>query len=138
MLYVFSVELDMPFNEALEKVTAAVKGEGLGIVSEVDVQSVMRNKLQEEIRPYRILGACAPKLAKRVIEADPDAGALLPCNIIVREIAPNVTGITFMDPESIFGLSEEAEVAAAGREAKKLAEAVRDRLTGQHPVDLVD
>lgn len=136
MIYAFGVELRMPFDQALEKVHAAVKDEGLGIVSEVNVQAVMRNKLQEEIRPYRILGACAPLLAKRVMEADPDAGALLPCNIIVREIGPELTGVTFMDPEAIFALSEETEVMAVGRDAKKLVEAVRDRLTGQHPVDL--
>jgi uncharacterized protein (DUF302 family) len=138
MIYAFSVELDMPFDNALEKVNEAIKAEGLGIVSEVDVQAVMRNKLQEEIAPYRILGACSPRLAKRVIEADPDGGALLPCNVVVREVRPGLTGVTFMDPESIFALSEEPEVAAVGRDAKKLAEAVRDRLSGQHPVDLVD
>jgi len=138
MIYAFSVELDMPFDEALSAVNAAVKDAGLGIVSEVDVQSVMRAKLQEEIPPYRILGACAPGLAKRVLDADPDAGTLLPCNIVVREVEPGVTAVTFMDPESIFALSEEAEVTAAGRDAKKLIEVVRDRLTGQHPVDLID
>jgi len=136
MMYAFGVELRMPFDEALEKVNAAVREEGMGIVSEVDVQAVMRDKLQEQVAPYRILGACAPRLAKRVMEADPDAGALLPCSIVVREIGPGATGVTFMDPESIFALAEESEVAAAGREAKKLVEAIRDRLTGQHPVDL--
>jgi len=136
MIYAFGVELRMPFSDALEKVNEAISQEGLGIVSEVDVQAVMRKKLQEEIPPYRILGACAPRLAKRVMDADPDAGALLPCSIVVREISPELTGVTFMDPESIFALSDNQEVVASGREAKALVEAVRDRLTGQHPVDL--
>jgi uncharacterized protein (DUF302 family) len=138
MIYAFSVELHSSFDEALEEVRKAISQEGLGIVSEVDVQGVMRAKLQIEVPPYRILGACAPGLAKRVIDADADAGALLPCNIVVREVEPGLTAVTFMDPESIFALSEEEEVAAAGRDAKKLAEAVRDRLTGQHPIDLID
>jgi uncharacterized protein (DUF302 family) len=136
MMYAFGVELRMPFIDALEKVNQAISQEGLGIVSEIDVQAVMRKKLNEEIPPYRILGACAPKLAKRVMQADPDAGALLPCNVVVRQINPELTGVTFMDPDAIFALSEDAEVAAAGRDAKALVEAVRDRLTGQHPVDL--
>ncbi len=136
MMYAFGVELRMPFIDALEKVSQAISQEGLGIVSEIDVQAVMRKKLNEEIPPYRILGACAPKLAKRVMQADPDAGALLPCNIVVRQINPELTGVTFMDPDAIFALSDDAEVAAAGRDAKALVEAVRDRLTGQHPVDL--
>ena len=136
MMYAFGVELRMPFLDALEKVNQAISEEGLGIVSEIDVQAVMRKKLNEEIPPYRILGACAPKLAKRVMQADPDAGALLPCSIVVREINPELTGVTFMDPDAIFALSEDAEVAAAGRDAKALVEAVRDRLTGQHPIDM--
>ncbi len=136
MMYAFGVELRMPFIDALEKVNQAISQEGLGIVSEIDVQAVMRKKLNEEIPPYRILGACAPKLAKRVMQADPDAGALLPCNIVVRQINPELTGVTFMDPDAIFALSDDAEVAAAGRDAKALVEAVRDRLTGQHPIDM--
>jgi uncharacterized protein (DUF302 family) len=136
MIYAFGVELHMPFKEALEQVNQVLKGEGLGVVSDVDVQAVMRSKLQEEMPAYRILGACAPQLAKRVMDADPEAGALLPCNVIVREIKPELTGVTFMDPEAIFGLTEDEAVIQAGRDARALIEAVRDRLTGQHPVDL--
>jgi len=136
MIYAFGVELHMPFKEALEQVNQVLKGEGLGVVSDVDVQAVMRSKLQEEMPAYRILGACAPQLAKRVMDADPEAGALLPCNVIVREIKPELTGVTFMDPEAIFGLTEDEAVIQAGRDARALIEAVRDRLTGQHRVDL--
>jgi uncharacterized protein (DUF302 family) len=138
MMYAFGVELHMPFKDALEKVKQAIQDEGLGVVSDVDVQAVMRNKLQEEIPPYRILGACAPGLAKRVIAADPEAGALLPCNIIVREIKPDLTGVTFMDPDTVFGLADNEAISQVGRDARKLAEAVRDRLSGQHSVNLTD
>ena len=136
MMYAFSVELRLPFEEALERVNQAIKDEGLGIVSDVDVQAIMRAKLQEDVAPYRILGACAPRLAKRVIDADPDAGALLPCSVIVRQIKPDLTGVTFMDPETVFGLAENEGVAEVGRDARAVIEAVRDRLTGQHPVKL--
>jgi uncharacterized protein (DUF302 family) len=136
MMYAFSVELQMPVEKALEQLNQALKEEKLGIVSDVDVQAIMRAKLQEEIPPYRILGACAPGLAKRVIAAEPEAGALLPCSIIVRQIKPDLTGMTFMDPEAIFGLAENEAVAEVGREARAIIEAVRDRLTGQHSVNL--
>jgi uncharacterized protein (DUF302 family) len=138
MMYAFSVELHSPFEKALEQVNQAIKEEGLGVVSDVDVQSIMHTKLQEDIAPYRILGACAPVLAKRAIEADPDSGALLPCSIIVRQIKPDMTGVTFMNPESVFGLAENEAVAEVGRQALALIEAVRDRLTGQHPANLID
>ncbi len=133
-MYAFSVEMHMPFEEATEKVMQAIEDEGLGIVSDVDVQAVMRKKLNEEIQPYRILGACAPALAKRAIEADPEAGALLPCNVIVREISPDLAGVTFMDPEPVFGLSRDAAVIQVGHESRALIEKVRDRLAGTHPV----
>ena len=136
MMYAFGVELHMPFKQALDRVNQALKEGGLGVVSDVDVQAIMRSKLQEEVPPYRILGACAPQLAKRVMQADPEAGALLPCNVIVREIKPELTGVTFMDPEAIFNLTENEAVIQVGREARAVIEAVRDRLTGQHPVDL--
>jgi len=136
MMYAFAVELHIPFEKALEQVIQAVKDEGLGVVSDVDVQSIMRTKLHEDVAPYRMLGACVPGLAKRVMDADPDAGALLPCSIIVRQIKPDLTGVTFLDPESVFGLAENEAVAEVGREARALIEAVRDRLTGQHPINL--
>jgi len=136
MMYAFSVELYMPFEMAVEQVQQALKDEGLGIVSDVDVQAIMRAKLQEDVASYRILGACAPGLAKRVIEAEPEAGALLPCSIIVRQVRPDLTGVTFMDPEAIFGMAENEAVAEVGREARAIIEAVRDRLTGQHSVNL--
>jgi len=123
-------------RDGLEEVNQAIKEEGLGVVSDVDVQSIMRTKLQEDVAPYRILGACAPALAKRVMDADPDAGALLPCSIIVRQIEPDVRGVTFMDPESAFGLAENEAVAEVSREARAVIEAVLNRLIGRHPVNL--
>lgn len=138
MIYAFGVELHRPFNEALAQVQEAIQGAGLGVVSDVDVQAIMRNKLKEEIPPYRMLGACAPGLAKRVMEAEPEAAALLPCTVIVRQVRPDLTGVTFMDPEAVLGLTENPAVVQVGRDARALIEAVRDRLSGQHPVNLME
>jgi uncharacterized protein (DUF302 family) len=137
MIYAFGVELHMPFDEAILQVQQAIQTEGLGVVSDVDVQAIMRSKLHEEIAPYRMLGACAPRLAKRVMEAEPEAGALLPCTVVVREIRPDLTGVTFMDPEAVLGLTENPAVVEVGRDARVKIEAVRDRLSGQHPINLM-
>ncbi len=137
-MYAYSVEERMPFDQAMAAVVQALKEENMGIVSEVDVQAIMRGKLGEETRPYRILGACAPGLAKRVLDADPEAGALLPCNVIVREIAEGVTGVTFMDPVTVLGLASNETIAQIGLEARAALDKVRDRLTGTKPVDLVN
>lgn len=136
-MYAFSVELEMPFVQALETVVQALKEEKLGIVSDVDVQAIMREKLKESRPAYHILGACAPALAKRVLEADPEAGALLPCNIIVRELDPGRTGVTFMDPIVVLGLAKDKTIDEVGHEARAQLTRVRDRLSGEQPINLL-
>ena len=118
MIYAFGVELHMPFKEALEQVNEVLKGEGLGVVSDVDVQAVMRSKLQEEMPAYRILGACAPQLAKRVMDADPEAGALLPCNVIVYEDG-GASVVSAIDPILMLGvLGDDPGLHAVAVDAK--------------------
>jgi len=137
MIYAFGVELHQPFDEAITQVQQAIQAEGLGVVSDVDVQAIIRSKLHEEIAPWRMLGACAPALAKRVMEAQPEAAALLPCTVVVREVKPGLTGVTFMDPEAVLALTESPEVVEVAREARAIIERVRDRLSGQRPVNLM-
>lgn len=136
-MYAFSVELEMPFNQALEAVLQALKEERLGIVSDVDVQAIMREKLNETRPGYHILGACAPALAKRVLDADPEAGALLPCNVIVRELDAEHTGVTFMDPIAVLGLAKDKIIEEVGHEARAQLTRVRDRLSGEQPMSLL-
>ena len=78
-MYTFGVEIDLTFDAAITKVMESLQAEKLGVVSDVNVSAILKNKLGEDIGGYRILGACAPSLAKRVIDAKPDAGVLLPC-----------------------------------------------------------
>jgi uncharacterized protein (DUF302 family) len=117
-VYEFNTTLDQPFDAALARVRETLAAEQLGIVSEVDVQAVFRTKMDKEIPPYRILGACNPKLADRVLAAEPNAGTLLPCNLIVRATGEQ-TLVSFMDPVSVMGLSDSAEVRAVAAEARE-------------------
>lgn len=128
-MYGFDITLEMPFDVAVERVTEALKGEGFGVLTEIDVQATLKKKLGVDRRAYKILGACNPQLANQAIEAEPDIGLLLPCNVIVRESDDGVV-VGFMDPQSVLGLVGRDELAALGAEVKARLERVRDQLAG--------
>jgi uncharacterized protein (DUF302 family) len=130
MSYAFGVEIDQPFDAALERVQAALQAEKLGIVSDVNVAAILKAKLGEQIGGYRILGACAPGLAKRVIESQPAAGALLPCNVVVREIPEGRTAVDFMDPVTVLALAADPAADRVAEEARAILERVVERLKG--------
>ncbi len=128
-MYSFSVTRNEPVDAAIERLRAVLQAHHLGIVSDVDVQKILQAKLGEDIPPYRILGACNPGLAKRVVTADPAAGTLLPCNIVVRGEGEG-TVIHFMDPEPVLALADHPELAAVAREAKEILQQVAAELAG--------
>ena len=119
--YAFSTTTTGSFPATLVKVTEALKAEGFGVLTEIDVAATLKAKLGVDSRPYKILGACNPQFAHQAIEADPDIGLLLPCNVIVREEANGQITVGFMDPAAVLGMVGNPQVTAIG-------EAVRAKL----------
>jgi uncharacterized protein (DUF302 family) len=109
----------LTFEQALAKTVDALKAEGFGVLSDIDVQRTMKEKLGADLRPYRILGACNPPLAHQALQAEPDIGLLLPCNVIVREDAPDSVVVGFLDPQTMVGLVGRPEIKAVADEAEQ-------------------
>jgi uncharacterized protein (DUF302 family) len=107
------------FDQALAKTIAALKAEGFGVLSDIDVQHAMKEKLGVDMLRYRILGACNPPLAHQALQAVPNIGLLLPCNVIVREEAPERVVIGFLDPQIMVNLVSQPEVKAVADAAEQ-------------------
>ncbi len=116
--YTFSVDTQGRFDDVVARTTEALKAEGFGVLTTIDVAATLKMKLGIEKKPYVILGACNPQYAHKALEAEPDIGALLPCNVVVREEADGRVNVAFMDPAAVLGIVDRPEVTVLGGEVR--------------------
>ena len=122
--YGFGTTVDMSFDDAIVHVTQALQGEGFGILADIDVASTMKKKLNQDMPPYRILGACNPPLAHRALESEPSIGLLLPCNVVVRQDEAGTVHVEFMDPNAVLELVNKPEISQLASEVRQKLEMV--------------
>lgn len=115
----FGKPVDLDFDKAIETVTEELGKEGFGVLTEIDVAGTMKKKLDEDMPPYRILGACNPTLAHQAVTAVPEIGLLLPCNVLVRQDADGQVNVSFMDPESVLGMVDHPGVEPLAVQVKE-------------------
>ncbi|MBL3591198.1 MAG: DUF302 domain-containing protein [gamma proteobacterium endosymbiont of Lamellibrachia anaximandri] len=129
-MYSFATRLQGEMDQIEQQVIAALKEEGFGILTEIDVQATLKKKLGLEKRPYKILGACNPTLANQAIDAEPDIGLLLPCNVVIREEEDGTIVVAFMDPEAVLNLVDRDDVADLAKEVRSRLLRVREAMGG--------
>ena len=128
MTYTITTTLDVPFDEALETVSTALKAEGFGVLSDIDVQSTFQEKLDVEMDQYKILGACNPPLAHEGISAETELGALLPCNVILYESEGGAVVVSAVDPEELLEVADNPALDEIAAEVKQRLERVIEDL----------
>jgi len=126
--YAFGKTVDATYEQALERVTQTLAKEGFGVLTEIDVAATLKKKLGKDMPPYKILGACNPQFAHRALEAEPQIGALLPCNVVVRVDASGKTVVEMMDPQAVMNLVDRAEVGTIAAEVRARLERALESL----------
>ncbi len=122
------VTLEMDYDAALVKVTEALKAEGFGVLTEIDIKATFKNKLNAEFRPYKILGACNPALAHKALTAVADVGMLLPCNVTVSQEEEGRVLVSIIDPLAMMGIMDDPALDDVAQEAEERLRRVADAL----------
>lgn len=122
--YGFGKSIPMDFEHAIDTVMEALKTEGFGVLTDIDVQTTMKKKLDVDMPPYRILGACNPPLAHRAITSEPSIGLLLPCNVVVRQEESGTVFVEIMDPNAVLDLVDKPAITDLAREVRQKLERV--------------
>ena len=124
----FGKTVKQSFDEAIERVTDELSKEGFGVLTTIDVQATLKAKLDKDMKPYRILGACNPTLAHQAISAVPDIGLLLPCNVLVREEENGQVRVDFRDPIAVLGMVDDPRVVPLAGQVREKLEKVLEAL----------
>jgi len=124
----FGKVVSLSYEDALERIPDELKKRGFGVLTENDVKSTLKEKLGVEFKKYKILGACNPNLAHQILEAEPEAGALLPCNVLVYENDSNETVVSILDPMKMFSLTSVTGMEHVAAEARQLLTEFLDSL----------
>jgi uncharacterized protein (DUF302 family) len=128
MSYFFSKELSASFDEAVEKVRAALAAEGFGVLTEIDVRATLKKKLDVDFRPYKILGACHPESAYSALQAEDKIGLMLPCNVVVQERAPGEVEVAAIDPVASMAAVDNAGLAEVADGVRAKLRSIIDKL----------
>jgi uncharacterized protein (DUF302 family) len=124
------ITLDVPYEAAIEQATAALKEEGFGVLTEIDVKATLKKKLDADFRRYVILGACNPKLAYQALQDELEIGLLLPCNVIVYETDEGQSTVSIVDPMSMMGVVESDSLQVVADQAREKLNRVAEALAG--------
>ncbi len=125
MSYHFTKTVEAGFEEAVARVTEELKKEGFGILTQIDMQAALKEKLGVDFRRYKILGACNPAFAHKAVTAEPHIGTMLPCNVVVQETAPGMAEVSAVDPVASMMAVENGQLGAiAGDVRAKLKRVV--------------
>ena len=128
MSYYFSKTLDCGFDEAISRATAALKDEGFGVLTEIDVSATLKAKIGVDFKPYKILGACNPKLAYQALSLENKIGTMLPCNVVVQDMGGGKSEVSAIDPVASMAAVKNAELHKAAEEVQAKLKAVIARL----------
>jgi uncharacterized protein (DUF302 family) len=129
MSYTMSKTLSRPYAETVEAVRAALGEQGFGVLTEIDLKATLKAKIDADIAPYVILGACRPPLAFKAVQADPSVGALLPCNVVVRTQDEGTTVVEALDPDVMMSVADSAELKEVAVDARERLAAALDSLS---------
>ena len=129
-MYGIHVTVDCSMEEAEQKAIEALKAEGFGVLTEIDVKAVLKKKIDVDRKPYKILGACNPVLANKALQAEPDLGLLLPCNVVIREEEDGSTTVAIVDPAAMFTVVDKPEMEDMASEVREIFERIMAVIKG--------
>ena len=129
-MYGMHVTVDCGMEEAEQRATEALKEEGFGVLTEIDVKAVLKKKIDVDRKPYKILGACNPVLANKALQEEPDLGLLLPCNVVIREEEDGSTTVAIVDPAAMFTVVNKPEMEAMANEVREKFDRIMTAIKG--------